>query len=143
MTRAIRGTLVVGGMLALLGVLCGPAQAVSVTFTGPEEMVYDYTTMRCSDTDLPDGPTQAVRDSNNRIELMYANDGTRRMLGPDFNHLTHECLQRFPLVYDPNPGHYNYIHLIFGTYTENGRDIYAMVHNEWHGWEIPGACPAG
>jgi hypothetical protein len=74
---------------------------------------------------------------------MYGNDGTRRMLGPDFDHLTHECTQRFGLVYDTNPAHYNYIHLIYGTYTENGRDIYAMVHHEWHGWEIPGACPAG
>jgi hypothetical protein len=144
MTRAIRGTLVlVGATLTLLAGLCGSAHAVSVTFTGPEEMVYDYTTMRCDDADLPDGPTQAVRDSNNRIELMYANGGTRRMLGPDFDHLTHECVQRFGLVFDPNPAHYNYLHLIFGTYTENGRDIYAMVHNEWHGWEIPGACPAG
>jgi hypothetical protein len=144
LTRSIRGTLVlVGATLVALGSLCGNARAVSVTFTGPEEMVFDYTTMRCADGDIPDGPVYAFRDSNGRVSLMIPSIYNRRDVGPDFNNLTHDCTSMFPSAYDPNPAHYSFNQYLNGTYTENGRDVYALLHDEWHGWEIPGACPAG
>lgn len=139
-----RGLLVAAAAVVVLFGLCGSALGVSVAVTGPEEVVYDWTTMRCEDVDFYDGPAQAIRDSTGRIQVFAASaNGARRMLGPDFDHLTHECTKRFLPVFDPNPAHYNYSHSLFGTYTENGQDVYALVHNEWHGWELPGACPAG
>jgi hypothetical protein len=144
MTAWIRRSLmVVAAATAALFGLCGSALGVSVAITGPEEMVYDWTTMRCQDGDIYDGPAQAIRDPTGRIQLFASNAGARRMLGPDFDHLTHECTTRFPLPFDPNPAHYRYSNTLYGIYTENGQDVYALVHNEWHGWELPGACPAG
>jgi hypothetical protein len=132
----------VGAMLTALGSFCVSAPAVTVNVTGPEEIVFDYTTMRCNDIDIPDGPTQAIRDSLGRVQLNAANGGSRRMIGPDFNSLTRDCTSRFPLTFDPNPAHYRWSSTVFAQYTENGRDIYGLVHNEWHGWEIQGACTA-
>ena len=142
--RSIRGTLVLmSTVLAVLGAVSGSARAVSVTITGPQETVFDWTTQRCDDSDIPDGPVYALRDSLGRAQLIMPSYATRRMIGPDFDHLTRDCTPIFTSLVDPNPAHYSYLQYLNGTYTENGRDIYALLHDEWHGWEIPGACPAG
>ena len=144
MTHSIRGTLaLVAVALAGLAALCGSAQAVSAVVTGPQEVVYDYTTMRCDDIDISDGPVQAFRDSTGRIQMLTPNGQGRRLVGPDFDHLTRDCTERLPIEWDPNPAHYNYSHMLYGLYTEDGHDVYALVHDEWHGWDIEGACPAG
>ena len=143
MTRSIRGTLVLVGIaLAGLAGFCAPASAVTVSITGPEETVFDYTTMRCDDTDFPDGPAQVFRDSLGRLQLIVADGYGHRMIGPDFDHLTRDCTARFLPAFDPNPAHYNYGGLMYSLWTLNGQDVYALIHSEWHGYEIPGACPA-
>jgi hypothetical protein len=143
MRHSIRGMLVlVGATLTALGGLCGSAGAVTVSVTGPEEVVYDYTTMRCDDFDAPDGQTQAFRDSLGRLQLIAHDGDGRRLIGADFDHLTRDCTGRFPPVWDPNPAHYNWARGLMSMYTSNGQDVYALVHNEFHGWEVPGACSA-
>lgn len=124
-------------VVALCGV-CGSAQAVSVTVTGPEEVAWDWNTMRCVDYDWPDGPAQAFRDSLGRLQLVAP---FLRMTGTSFADLTTNCSTQLTSDRDPNPAHYDYSRFLNGLYTENGRDVYALLHNEWHGWEIPGACP--
>lgn len=126
-----------------LAMLCASAQAVSVTFTGPEEMVYDWTTMRCNDVDIPDGPAQAFKDSLGRVQVLAPDIVNHRLIGPDFDHLTRDCTPLMSSDFDPNPAHYDYTHWLNGLYTENGRDVYALLHDEYHGWEVPGACPSG
>ena len=92
MTQPIRGALVlVGALLASLCGFCPGAAAVTINVTGPEEVVFDYTTMRCDDFDLPDGPTQAIRDSTERIQVSGVSGGGRRLTGPTFNSLTRDC----------------------------------------------------
>jgi hypothetical protein len=139
MLKAAPAILIV--VLLWLGPVSGPALAVSVTITGPKETVFDYDTMRCDDVDYPDAPVQPFRDSTGRLQLLT---GTRRMVGTDFNNLTSDCRGAvIPSPLDPNPAHYNYLRWLSAVYTENGRDIYGLVHHEWHGWELPGACPSG
>lgn len=142
MKHSIRGMLVlVGATLTALGGLCGSAAAVTATVTGPEQVVFDYTTMRCDDIDVPDGQAQAFRDSLGRLQVVAPEGEGRRLIGPDFDHLTRDCTKRFGQVFDPNPAHYNWSRLLMSLYTSNGQDVYALVHNEFHGWQIPGACP--
>jgi hypothetical protein len=120
----------------------GSALAISVTVTGPKEVVFDYDTMRCDLGDYPDGTAQPFRDSTGRLQLLT---GSRRMVGTNFNDLVSDCARGLmvssPL--DPNPAHYRYLRWLGAVWTENGRDVYALVHNEWHGWDMPPACPAG
>jgi hypothetical protein len=123
--------------------LAAPAQAVTVTVTGPEETVYDYNTMRCDDFDIADGLAVAFHDASGRVQMISASSETRRMIGPDLNHLTRDCNPIFVSHHDPDPAHYDDVHWFGGTYTENGQDIYVLVHNEYHGFEHPGACQIG
>ena len=101
------------------GVFAGPAPAVTVTVTGPEQTVYDWTTMRCDDFDIADGVAEAFRDATNRVQLISASGESRRMVGPDLNNLTRDCTTVFSSNHDPNPGHYDDVHWLAGTYTEN------------------------
>ena len=143
MTRRVLKAALATGIVTLVGfaVATGSALAISFTLTGPKETVFDYDTMRCDDGDYPDGTAQPLRDSTGRLQVLT---GQRRMLGTNFNDLTEECNRLvIPSPLDPNPAHYNYLRWLGAVYTENGRDIYALVHNEWHGWDIPAACPVG
>ena len=96
MTHSIRGTLaLVAAALAGLAAFCGSAQAVSAVVTGPQEVVYDYTTMRCDDIDISDGPVQAFRDSTGRIQMLTPNGQGRRLVGPGLRP-PHARLHRAP-----------------------------------------------
>jgi hypothetical protein len=128
-----------GTAVASLGGLCGSAQAASVTVTGPAEVAWDWDTMRCVDYDWPDGPVQAFSDALGRLQLVAP---FLRMTGTSFTNLTTNCGTQLTSAHDPNPAHYDWDHWLNGIYTENGVDVYALLHNEYHGWEIPGACPA-
>jgi hypothetical protein len=134
---------VVAAATVAAALFAGPSWAVTVTVTGPEEMVYDWDTMRCDDLDIADGVAQAFRDSSNRVQLITASGESRRMVGPDLNNLTRDCNTVFSSDHDPDPGHFDDVHWLAGIYTENGQDIYALVHNEYHGFEHPGACQSG
>lgn len=124
-------------------VLAGTARAVSVTVTGPEQTVFDWTTMRCDDGDYPDTPAIAFKDATNRVQLISGSPQTRRMVGPDLSQLTRDCNPVGGSQRDFNPAHFDDEHWLTGTYTENGQDVYALVHNEYHGWAHTGACPTG
>jgi hypothetical protein len=141
--RILRTFLAATALFAIAGFSAASAMAVSITTTGPEQTVYDWTTQRCDDTDIPDAPAVAFRDSTNRVQLISASFDTRRMVGPDLDHLTRDCTNLFPSQYDPNPAHFNDWHWLGAPYTENGQDIYVLVHNEYHGWTHPGACQTG
>jgi hypothetical protein len=128
-------------VLPALLVPAAPAHAVSVAVVGPQQIVYDWDTMRCDQTDLPDGPVQAFRDASGRIQLITP--PTRRMIGPDFDSLTRDCQTFLTAQHDPDPAHFNDLKWLAGTYTENGIDVYALLHVEYHGLEHPGGCPGG
>jgi len=44
---------------------------------------------------------------------------------------------------DPDPAQFNDSEWIGATYTEDGATIYAIVHNEYHGYDHPGQCSYG
>ena len=44
-------------------------RAASISITGPEEVVYDWTTMRCFEEDMVDGTTRAFRDALAGVQL--------------------------------------------------------------------------
>ena len=118
------------------------ASAVSISITGPEQVVYDYSTMACESADHPDGPTRALRDSLGRIQLMQSAIVMRRMIGPNFDSLTHQCTPVAFSAHNEDPAAYDDNQWITAMYTVNGKDVFALAHNEYHGqWHPPGACP--
>jgi hypothetical protein len=105
--------------------------------SGEPEVVFDWTTDRCEDMDLPDLPARAFRDRDGQVQLIA---GELRSIGPDLNNQMHQCAGVIASHRDPNPANFNDDEMVGATYTEDGETIYAIVHNEYHGSDHPGQC---
>jgi hypothetical protein len=122
-------TLVAGSTAA------GAAQKTRVL--GSPEIVFDSKRDGCELADIPDIAAHAFRDDSGRVQLYAGHLDWRRSVGPDLNHLNHEC----PLVnrgfngHNPDPSMFDDSAWYAGGYTTNGRDIYTLTHIEYHGEE--------
>jgi hypothetical protein len=118
-------------------------EAVSVEVTGPEEVVFDWSKSACEPGDIPDTPARAFRDAQERVQLIASHYVNRRMVGPDLNHLTHDCTVIMSSHYAPDPAKFNDHEWLHSTYTPDGTRIFALVHNEYEGDTHPGQCSSG
>lgn len=123
-----------------------PPTEMRLVVTGPEEIVFDWTTDRCEDDHIPDIATRVVRNSDGMINFYIGHETTRRMTGPDFDSLVMDCGS--PVMtsdHDPDPAQFNDAEWIASTFTEDGETVYAIIHNEYLGFghqdEFPGQCP--
>jgi hypothetical protein len=126
-------------VLLVIGAGAQSAGAASINVTGPEEVVYDWSTMRCFETDFPDGMTGPFRDSLGRVQLTLGGANTR-MIGPDLNNLTHDCTVVMPSNNNPLPWEYDDALFPAGTWTFDGQEVFRLVHTEYHGDTHPGYC---
>ena len=118
--------------------------------SGPEEVVFDWSTDRCEELDIPDLPARAFRELSTRpsvqgvlrnsASLPEPDQSVRRFLGPALNDVTHDCTVVMTPHFDADPSMFNDVEWIGATYTEDGSTIYAIVHNEFQGWSHPGYC---
>ena len=62
-----------------------------ITVTGPEKVIFDWSRDKCEDIDIPDLPARALRDADGNVQLLISGSSTRRLIGPDFDRLRHDC----------------------------------------------------
>ena len=120
----------------------GPS-AVAVKIIGPEQVVFDWRKDACESDDFPDVPARAFRDARGRVQLIASHYISRRMLGPDLNHLKHDCTVLMPSDYDPDPARFADREWIHSVYTLDGIDVFALIHDEYQGHTHLGQCPSG
>jgi hypothetical protein len=105
---------------------------VNVT-VGNREVVFDWTTDRCEDFDVPDGPARFVRAADGELVLFSGNAPIYYVSrGSDFNSLKRECIQ--PALVSANkstPESYENREWLWAVYRE-GDSWHAFVHNEFH-----------
>ena len=121
---------------------------LELVISGPEEVVFDWTTDRCEDENIPDIAARAFRDANGQVQLTIGHYVGYRMIGSDLNSLKSDCSTPISTSdLDPDPAMFNDAEWISSLYTEDGETIYAVVHNEYrghmHNFERPGQCPSG
>ncbi|MGA9534135.1 MAG: hypothetical protein WBR18_15565 [Anaerolineales bacterium] len=118
-----------------------PTQApAGMAVTGPVETVFDWSRERCAFEDIPDLPARAFRDAAGNVQLISAHLLARRFVGPDLDHLTHDCSVLMASDHQADPALYNDNEWIAAPHTEDGETIYALVHDEFHGWEHGPEC---
>ena len=116
---------------------------MTVEVTGPPEVVFDWTTDRCEDPDIPDLPARVFRDADGKIQLISTHYVGRRMIGADLDHLRRDCDVVMRSGLDDDPAHFDDREWLAATWTPDGRKIYALVHDEYQGHMHPGRCPSG
>jgi hypothetical protein len=118
-----------------------PMLDVDLVVTGEMEVVFDWSTDRCEDEQIPDLAVRAFRDSREQVNLIISNPVSSRLTGEDLNSLTLDCEQMMESQKDPDPANFRDNEWLASTYTLDGETIYALVHNEYQGHTHPGQCP--
>jgi hypothetical protein len=129
-------------LLLLASPALGYSFGSTVTALGPEQVVFDWSTMACEPIDFPDSTAQAFRDSSGHVQVIASHFVTRRMIGPSLNNVRHDCRVLMRSDLDANPAKYQDHEWIAAPYTEDGNKIYALMSDEYQGWRHPGTCPA-
>jgi len=146
-----------GGRSPLLLLISGAATfvAVLVTVTGDtelgrpsvrvasaEEVVFRWSRDACEPSDAPDLPVRAFRDSSGQVQMTISHFRNRRLTGSDFDRLRHPCEVSLGSHGNPDPGRFDDREWIAATYTDDGRTVIALVHNEYQGHRRPARCPS-
>jgi hypothetical protein len=108
--------------------------------TGRPLMVFDWTRSPCEAIVTPDAPARALRDDQGRTQLILSRYVNARLIGSDLLNLKPRCEPILTSQLNPDPAQFADKEWITSIYTADGRTIYALVHNEYHGWEHPGMC---
>lgn len=130
--------------------LLGAARAAGDGPSGPrfsaesaaETVIFDWTRDRCSRTDIPDAPARAFRDFRGTIHLIATHEDNRAFVGPDFDHLSHPCEVIYRGDHLDDPARFNDRQWLTSFHTEDGKTIFALVHNEFQGNLRPAMCPS-
>jgi hypothetical protein len=115
----------------------------TLKIVGEEEIVFDWSKDRCEGFDIPDLPVRAFRDDQGNVQLISAHFVNRRFIGSSLNTVKHECTPIMQSVSLNDPALYSYHEWLASPYTEDGKTIYALVHNEYYGSKELGQCPPG
>lgn len=116
---------------------------VILSVTGEAEIVFDWTTDRCDDEDIPDLPARAFRDDSGQVQLIATHFIARRSIGSSLDELQHDCTIVANSVYNADPSQYSDKEWLASLYTEDGKTIYVLQHNEYQGHTHQGQCASG
>jgi hypothetical protein len=119
-----------------------------IRVVGPEETVFDWTRDHCnsqaSDSksmDAPDLAPKAFRDNSGRIHLFGHHIGNLPLTNTSLDRVSHPtCRPMLASSHDGDPSKFSDHEWLLSPYTLNGKDVFALVHNEYHGWEHVNTC---
>lgn len=120
-------------LLVSTSIVYGTTETVNVKVTGPEEIVFDWTTDRCDMADIPDLPARAFRDADGKVQLIATHYVNRRMIGDTLDSVKRDSKIVMDSHKDPDPSQFNDREWLMALYTLDGQTIYALVHNEFQG----------
>ncbi|MFK7792866.1 MAG: hypothetical protein AB8B88_09385 [Devosiaceae bacterium] len=117
-----------------------PETGIGIEVTGPIEVVFDWTTDRCYEFQIPDLPVRAFRDADGQINLVLSHDSAHAMRGADFDSLAIDCEPIMASSYDDDPSQFNNHEWVASVYTQDGRTVHALIHNEYQGNRYNTGC---
>lgn len=100
-------------------------------------------TARCDADDIPDLTPRAFRDADGKVNLISSHFVTRRMVGTTLNNVTLDCRPVYRSVENTAFNDFRYREWMASPYTLDGRNIFALIHNEWYPGVagLPGCIP--
>lgn len=120
-----------------------PKVNVTVGSLESREVVFDWTTDRCENLDVPDGPARFVRAADGEL-VLFSGNAPRYYIsrGSDFSSFTRVCGQPALVSADNRtPESYENWEWLWAVYRE-GNSWHAFVHNEFHD-ATAGTCGPG
>ena len=112
----------------------GLCNFVPVTVTvGSKALVFDWSTDRCGERDIPDNPAQIVRAEDGELVLFSMIDSPNNYVrrGPDFDSFETDCDPALQEADLPTPESYENNEWLWSPYRE-GTTWHVFIHNEFH-----------
>jgi hypothetical protein len=125
---------------ASCAVLPGSAFALSIeTISGPH-LVFRWETQKCESNDIPDNPLRAFRDNEGRVVAFDSHYDVRRFVGQSLTEIRRDCHVSRKSALLPEAEKFDDHLWITSTWTEDGKTIYALGHNEYQANLHPEKC---
>jgi len=119
------------------------APAIILTAQPSPETVFRWQTDRCSPNDIPDAPARAFRADQERGHLVAGHDVNRAFMGRTLADAKIACDVVFEGRHADDPRQYDDRIWLAAFHTDDGRQIAALGHVEFHGHVRPAVCPSG
>ncbi|WP_062014952.1 hypothetical protein [Aureimonas sp. AU4] len=113
--------------------------ALQLTVEPQESVLFSHRRDACEPWDIPDTPTRAFRDAAGTIHVFQSHHRARASVGESFGTLRHACRIAFQGGGRDDPASFSNRSWIAATFTQDGRTVHAVVHDEYHGHEA-GRC---
>ncbi|MEM8542212.1 MAG: hypothetical protein AAGF25_14760, partial [Pseudomonadota bacterium] len=98
---------------------------------GEIETVFDWSEDSCELEHHADLPVRAYKDEKDQVNLIISNIKSRRMVGPDFDNLQMNCDPILTSIDDSAPEAFAHKEWLASIYTEDGKTLHGLVHNEY------------
>jgi hypothetical protein len=133
-------------LVLALPLLAGPAQAraaePSVRVVGKPQSVFDWGSSGCETMNYPDLPARAFRDYEGGVQLLISHFDNFRMIGPSLDQLAIDCHPVMLSHRSPTPRRFQDREWIASIFTRDGRNVWALIHDEYQGNRHRGRCPS-
>ncbi len=106
------------------------------------QTVFQWSRDACDQYDFPDSPARVFRSADGALRVIAAHMSARVMSGPDLERLRRDCRIAHAGRRNDDPGAFDDRAWILSPYTLDGRTVYALIHNEFHGNLRPALCPS-
>ena len=115
-------------------------QLTGAVFEGSRADVFNTSKDSCELIDIPDAPARAFVDYQGTVHLVSSHYVMRQSLGPTLETVKHSCQVAYYSRHDPNPADFDDDTWLDSFFSVDGKQIVALGHMEYHGWEHPGEC---
>lgn len=131
-------------LAALPFIAAGPARAAgpSVQVVGKPQSVFDWGSSACETMNYPDLPARAFRDFEGRTQLLISHFDNFRMVGTSLEGLAIDCHPVLLSHERAAPRRFQDREWIASIFTRDGKDVWALVHDEFQGNRHRGRCPS-
>ncbi len=117
------------------------APTVVMTPVGPPEIVFNRKTDACDGHDVPDAPARAFRDKDGKVAVFGMHHVNRALRGDALDKLKLDCTVVLASGHKDDPALHDDYSWITAPWTDDGVNVVALVHQEYHANEHKGRCP--
>jgi hypothetical protein len=117
-----------------------PEAHLEITAAGDIDPIFVWTRDRCAEDDIPDSPLRAVRLDDDHVIAFATHEQNRAFLSSTLGTLKRECHIVFVGKHSDRPEDYSDRVWIASTWSEDGRTIFALGHDEYQAQRHPGGC---
>jgi len=129
--------------LAAGGTARAAVPSPQVRVVGRPQVVFDWSASACETMNYPDLPVRGFRDYRGQTQLLLSHFDNFRLVGPSLDHLSVDCDPVMLSARSGRPQRFADRQWIGSIFTRDGRNVWALVHDEYQGNRHPGRCPSG